>query len=95
MKSLLFLVIGVSLLNICAFAGPPFRTDDSRLLPYLGDEIYFFSTGTFDHAGANGIGPSIEFNYEFLRKGFVHLVVPLAFSDPRILIRALDRGISN
>lgn len=65
-----------------AYAGPPFRTDDPELLPYLGGEAYLFSAGTFDHSGFTGIGPAVEFNYEFLRKGFVHAVVPLAFNDP-------------
>jgi len=82
MKSLLYLFISIFLLNMCAFAGPPFRTNDPGLLPYLGGEIYLFSSGTFDHGGANGIGPAIEFNYELLRKGFVHLVLPLAFNAP-------------
>lgn len=68
--------------NQPAFAGPPFRTDDPDLLPYLGGEAYLFSTGTFDHSGVAGVGPAVEFNYEFLRRGFIHAVVPLAFNDP-------------
>lgn len=79
--SIVLLICG--LCSVRAYAGPPFRTDDPDLLPYLGGEAYIFSSGTFDHSGAGGVGPAIEFNYEFLRKGFFHLVLPLAFNDPR------------
>jgi len=68
--------------TIPAYAGPPFHTDDPGLLPYLGGEAYIFSSGTFDHSGTSGVGPAVEFNYEFLRKGFVHMVVPFAFNSP-------------
>ncbi|HKI44096.1 MAG TPA: hypothetical protein VKA08_02070 [Balneolales bacterium] len=81
LSGLVLLVCG--LCSVSAYAGPPFRTDDPDLLPYLGGEAYIFSSGTFDNSGVGGVGPAIEFNYEFLRKGFFHLVLPLAFNDPR------------
>ncbi len=64
------------------YAGPPFRTDDPELLPYPGGEAYLFSSGTLDHAAATGIGPAIEFNYEIIKNGFTHIVLPLAFNNP-------------
>lgn len=79
--SLLFVFWGFSAVTV--YAGPPFRTDDPGLLPYLGGEAYLFSSGTFDHSGATGVGPAVEFNYEFIRKGFVHMVLPLGFNNPR------------
>lgn len=81
---IIFLTLFLSGISvISAIAGPPFRTDDPDLLPYRGGEAYLFSSGTFDHNGATGVGPAIEFNYEFIRKGFVHMVLPLAFNSPR------------
>ncbi|HKJ34086.1 MAG TPA: hypothetical protein VKA34_19805 [Balneolales bacterium] len=84
-KSLLYVItlILLGFFTSPAYAGPPFRTDDPGLLPYLGGEAYIFSSGTFDHSGAAGVGPAVEFNYEFLRKGFFHIVLPLAFNDPK------------
>jgi hypothetical protein len=77
-----FIIMMLVIYTIPVHAGPPFHTDDPGLLPYLGGEAYIFSSGTFDHSGASGVGPAVEFNYEFLRKGFVHMVVPLAFNSP-------------
>ncbi len=74
------------------FAGPPFNTDDPRLLPYPGGEAYLFSSGTFDRSGATGIGPAIEFNYEFIKKGFSHLILPLAFNDQYHAASYFGRG---
>ena len=83
MKSLLKVLISMLLFNICAIAGPPFRTDDPIPVPYLHGELYLFSTGVFDGDGASGIGPAVEFNYGVFPNMQFHIVAPLAFSSPK------------
>lgn len=65
------------------FAGPPFRTDDPIPVPYFHGEMYLFSTGTLDGTGSSGIGPAVEFNYGIFPNTQFHLVLPIAFNEPK------------
>lgn len=82
MRGVLGLVI-LWLIPAVALAGPPFRTDDPVPVPYHHGEIYLFSTGTHDAGGTSGLGPALEFNYGPLPDTQLHLVVPMAFSNPK------------
>ena len=66
-----------------ALAGPPFRTDDPIPVGFRHGEIYFFSTGVIDATGVAGVGPAFEFNYGPMPNVQLHVVLPLAFSQPK------------
>ena len=74
---------GLLLTSLCAWAGPPFRTDDPEPLPYRHGEAYLFSAGTRSAQGTTlAAAPGVEFNHSFVNDTFVHLVVPLTQNDP-------------
>lgn len=83
MRFLFFFTVSIALLNIKAFAGPPFRTDDPVPVPFRHGEVYLFSTGVFDQSGAAGVGPAVEFNYGILPNTQFHMILPLAYSSPK------------
>lgn len=80
--TVLSLIALLLLMQTELFGGPPFRTDDPVPIGLHHGEIYLFSTGLVDAGGFSGTGPAIEFNYGLLPNTHVHLVLPLAFSDP-------------
>ncbi len=82
-KVILYIIPFLVIKTIQTFAGPPFRTDDPIPVPYLHGELYLFSTGVFDKAGASGIGPAVEFNFGVFPNTQFHVVAPLAFSSPK------------
>jgi hypothetical protein len=67
-----------------ARANPPFETDDPGVFPLHTGEAYFFSAGarTADGTTLDAV-PGAEVNYSFLPNTFAHLVVPLAYDDPK------------
>lgn len=71
-------------LSATASANPPFETDDPGVFPVHTGEAYLFSAGG---RSADGLGldaaPGAEVNYSFAPDTFAHLVVPLAYNDPR------------
>jgi len=77
-------ILGVFLFTAsCAFAGPPFRTDDPIPVPYHHGELYLFSSGIIDGTGTSGVGPAIEFNYGVFPNTQFHIVFPIAFNAPK------------
>jgi hypothetical protein len=64
------------------FAGPPFRTDDPVPVETRRGEVYFFSTGTHDAQGTNGVGPALELNYGPLPDMQFHIIAPMAYDAP-------------
>lgn len=87
------MVIIICALSTLARAGPPFLTDDPGVFPWHTGEAYVFAAGA---RSADGLGldaaPGVELNYSFLPNTFVHVVVPLAFSDPDQGASAYGRG---
>ena len=54
------------------------------MFPVKTGEAYLFSSGGRSAAGtALDAAPGMEVNYSFLPDTFAHLVIPLAYSDPR------------
>jgi hypothetical protein len=54
------------------------------VFPVKTGEAYLFSSGGRTSGGtALDAAPGMEVNYSFLRNTFAHLVVPLAYNDPR------------
>jgi len=80
----LLIVFGLFFVNDQIVAGPPFRTDDPIPVPFHHGELYLFSTAVFDATGASGVGPAVEFNYGILPNTQFHLVLPMAFSAPKV-----------
>ena len=71
-------------LAAAAHANPPFETDDPGVFPVHTGEAYLFSAGGHAAGGtALDAAPGAEVNYSFLPDTFAHLVVPLAYNDPR------------
>lgn len=75
--NMIALCAGVNLtLAMCAFAGPPFLTDDPEPVDYQHWETYLFTLG--DYSGGYTVeGPALELNYGVLPDTQLHLVVPL------------------
>ncbi len=82
------LVLALALLALAgtrAWAGPPFLTDDPIPTPYRHGEAYLFSAGSRGIDGTMlGSAPGVELNYSFWRDTFVHLIVPLTYSNPAL-----------
>ena len=66
-----------------ANAGPPFRTDDPEPVDYQHWEIYGFSTATQVKDDFGGIAFGVEVNYGAAPNLQLHMIVPLAFDDPK------------
>lgn len=79
-------ILLVSLL-VCAcvrvLAGPPFLTDDPDVIGFRHFEFYVFSTLDNGPDATAVQGPAVELNYGTSADTFVHLVVPVAWNDPR------------
>ena len=77
------LAIVVWALATAAFANPPFETDDPGVFPVHSGEAYLFSAGGHSAEGWGlDAAPGAEVNYSFVPNTFLHLVVPLAYSNP-------------
>jgi hypothetical protein len=64
-----------------AFAGPPYISDDPEPTDYQHYEIYLFSDGAYNEAGASGEN-GIDFNYGALPDLQLTAVTPLAYTLP-------------
>jgi hypothetical protein len=77
------IILSLPLTYICAYADPPFVTDDPFPLPYHSGEFYFFTTGTYAADGTTlDAAPGVEANYSLFQNTFFHMVVPLAYTKP-------------
>lgn len=65
-----------------AVAGPPYDTDDPEPVEFHHWETYIGSFYFHGHDGASGTGPHVEVNYGALPNVQVHLIAPMAYSQP-------------
>ena len=65
-----------------ALAGPPFITDDPEPVEYQHSEFYVASQQTLTEDGRVGTFPHFEFNYGAIPDVQLHIIAPLAFSEP-------------
>jgi hypothetical protein len=81
--SFLLTVLALVLLSTCAWAGPPFLTDDPEPVPWRHYEAYLF--GTMDRFGGGSFwtGPAFEFNYGAAPNLQLHVIVPAAYATPQ------------
>jgi hypothetical protein len=75
-------ILALSAASLCAWAGPPFRTDDPEPVEYKHLEFYVFSQQTLSADGRSGVLPAFELNYGVHDNVQLHLVAPIAFSRP-------------
>ncbi len=65
-------------------ANPPFETDDPGVFAQQTGEAYLFSAGSRSADGTTlDAAPGVEVNYSFARNTFAHVIVPMAYNDPR------------
>lgn len=69
-------------INVSAFAGPPFRTDDPEPVEYKHWEVYVASQGSFDRDGTSFTAPHFEVNYGVLPDVQLHLIAPFEYVKP-------------
>ena len=65
-----------------AFAGPPFQTDDPEPVDLHHYEFYVATQQTLTSDGRTGTLPHFEFNYGVAQDVQLHLIAPVAFSNP-------------
>ena len=65
-----------------AFAGPPFQTDDPEPVELHHYELYIATQQTLTSAGRSGTLPHFELNYGAAPNLQLHLIAPVAFSNP-------------
>ena len=76
------LVLGLTV-NLLAWAGPPFVTDDPDPVEFQHWEVYLSSLATHDSGGWTGTAPHIEVNYGAAPNLQVHVIAPvMTFSAP-------------
>lgn len=68
--------------QMCAWAGPPFVTDDPEPVEYRHWEIYLASQHAKDKEGWSGTAPHFEVNYGAWHNLQLHLIAPLAYAKP-------------
>lgn len=66
-----------------AQAGPPFVTDDPEPVDLGHWEVYGFSAGTHVQGDSSGVLAGTEVNYGAAPNLQLHIIVPLAYDDPR------------
>jgi len=62
--------------------GPPYDTDDPEPVEYRHWETYISSFYFHTHDGTSGTGPHLEVNYGVLPNVQLHVIAPMAYSDP-------------
>lgn len=68
--------------SACAFAGPPFQTDDPEPIDYKHSEFYTFASSDGTAVETDTAGPAVEYNYGPLPNVHLHIIVPLAAIFP-------------
>jgi hypothetical protein len=76
------LAVLASLPSGSAWAGPPFLTDDPEPVDVGHREAYLFATADTSDPGTSGQLPALEVNWGAAPELQLHLVAPVAFSDP-------------
>jgi len=70
------------LLSVCAWAGPPFQTDDPEPIDFRNYEFYTFATSDGTRVETDTAGPAVEFNWGALPNVHLHIIVPAAAIFP-------------
>ncbi|HEV2327937.1 MAG TPA: hypothetical protein VGY56_04005 [Verrucomicrobiae bacterium] len=78
----LILFVAVLLLGVCAYAGPPYVTDDPEPVEYQHWEFYVASMDQKVGGDWSGTAPHFELNYGVVPNVQLHLIVPLACDVP-------------
>jgi hypothetical protein len=77
-----FFLYTATLAASAAWAGPPFITDDPETVAYKHGEFYIATLYMNNKDEKEGTLPHFEFNYGIIPDAQLHLLVPLAFSQP-------------
>lgn len=77
-KKLSLLLIAFVLGAGCAFAGPPFQTDDPEPIDYRHFEFYTFGSADGTGVEFDSAGPAMEFNWGALPNVHLHVIILLA-----------------
>ena len=62
------------LLVMCAWAGPPFQTDDPEPIDFRHYEFYTFATADGTPVEMDTEGPAVEFNWGALPNVHLHII---------------------
>ncbi len=62
--------------------GPPYNTDDPEPVEYRHWEAYIASFYFHTHGGVSGTGPHVEVNYGAAPNLQLHIIAPMAYSEP-------------
>lgn len=82
MNGTALLTAGFLAISTCAWAGPPFLTDDPEPVDFQHWEVYLGSQFEHSSDGAGGTLPHVEVNYGALPNLQLHLIAPVAFDAP-------------
>jgi len=66
----------------CAWAGPPFQTDDPEPIDFRHYEFYTFATADGTPVEMDTEGPALEFNWGALPNVHLHIIIPAAAIFP-------------
>jgi hypothetical protein len=80
------------LLSVCAWAGPPFQTDDPEPIDFRNYEFYTFASSDGTGLETDLSGPALEFNWGALPNVHLHIIAPLASIFPSDGPRAVGLG---
>ena len=69
---------GLALISTCAWAGPPFQTDDPLPIDFRHYELYTFGTSDGTRVERDTAAPAFEFNWGALPDVHLHIIAPLA-----------------
>jgi hypothetical protein len=84
----------------CAWAGPPFQTDDPEPIDFRNYEFYTFASTDGTAVETDTAGPAVEFNWGALPNVHLHIIIPVAailpsgHSDPNAIgLGDIEAGI--
>ncbi len=72
----------VMLVGVCAWAGPPFVTDDPEPVELHHWEVYLSSQGMHDVDGPGETLPHLEINHGVAPNVQLHIIVPYVYQHP-------------
>lgn len=90
------LILALFALNVfsavCAWAGPPFQTDDPEPIDFRHFEFYTFASSDGTPLETDTLGPAVELNWGALPNVHLHLMIPAATIFPGGEARAFGPG---
>ena len=78
----LAILTALVLVSGAASAGPPYSTDDPEPVAYLHWEFYLATQHALTSSGLSGTAPHLEVNFGAAPNLQLHLIAPLAYSQP-------------